>query len=192
MDRQGLSSARIRDNSAALHDLLLAAEALQSSPPAVTAWQIPAVPGAAWAGLPFPGAAPPAARLALVFSTPAPVDPGASFCGFVCDTWTEQLPGVTSVAGGDRGYEASEGTGMAFKVDTPPAAAPQAVLLAVAPDAGKTWSLDILFDTVKETLELAKIRPVDLGDLVRFFRVLPAIHSSSNVDDMLTGAGVKQ
>lgn len=184
--------ARVRDNSAALHDLLLGAEALQASPASLTVAQIPAASGAAWAGLPFPGAAPPTARLALVFSAPAPIDPAASFCGFVCDTWTEQLPGVTSVAAGDRGYEASEVTGVAFKVDTPAAMAPQAVLLAVAPDPSLKWSLDILFDTVKETLELAKIRPVDLGDLVRFFRVLPAILSSSNVDKTLTDAGVRQ
>jgi len=180
--------ARIRTNSAALHDLLLAAESLQASPASVKVAQLPAVPGAAWAGLPFIGKAPPTARLALVFSTPAPIDPAASFCGFVCDSWTEQLPGVTSVAGSATGYEAAEITGMAFKADTPSAAAPQAVLLAVAPDPAQGWSIDVLLDTVRETLDLAKIRPVDTGDLVRFFRVLPAIHSSSNVDQLLAAA----
>ena len=180
--------ARIRENSAALHDLLLAAESLQASPASVTVAQLPTVPGADWAGLPFIGKAPPTARLGLVFSTPAPIDPAASFCGFVCDAWTEQLPGVTSVASSDTGYEASEVTGMAFKADTPSAAAPQTVLLALAPDPAQGWSIDVLLDTVRETLDLAKIRPVDPGDLVRFFRVLPAIHSSSNVDQMLSAA----
>ena len=98
------------------------------------------------------------------------------------------MPGVTAVASGERGYEASEVTGMAFKVDTPDACAPQAVLLAIAPDPARGWSLDILFDTVKETLELAKIRPVDLGDLLRLGRVLPAIHSSNTVDQTLSDA----
>lgn len=186
--------ARVRANSAALHDLLLAAEVLQPGAPALTAAQIPehaqipAQKGARWAALPFADGPPPAARIALVLSTPATVDPAAAFCGFVCDSWTEQVPGVTHVAAGDRGYEASEVTGLAFKVDTPDAEAPQAVLLAIAPDAAKGWSFDVLFDTVKETLELAKIRPVDLGDLFRFGRILPAIHSSGSVDKMLVDA----
>jgi hypothetical protein len=187
--------SRIRGNAAALHDVLLAAEALQSAPVALTVAQLPAKAGTRWAALPFPDAAPPAARLSVVFSTPAPIDPAAAFCGFVCDTWTEHLPGVTAVASGERpglpntrGYEASEVTGMAFKVDTPDAAAPQAVLLAVAPDPAQGWSLDVLFDTVKETLELAKIRTVDLGDLLRLGRVLPAIHSSELVDQTLKDA----
>ena len=45
-------------------------------------------------------------------------------------------------------------------------------------------------DVVQETLELAKIRTVDLGDLPRLGRVLPALHSSSNTDTMLEQAGV--
>jgi hypothetical protein len=184
--------ARIRANASALHDVLLAAEALQSAPLAITVAQLPANPGARWAALSFPEAKPAKARLSLVLSTPAPIDPAAAFCGFVCDTWTEQLPGVTAVASGERGYEASEVTGMAFKVDTPDATAPQAVLLAIAPDPAQGWSLDVLFDTVKETLELAKIRTVDLGDLLRLGRVLPAIHTSSTVDRTLSDAAAQQ
>jgi hypothetical protein len=60
------------------------------------------------------------------------------------------------------------------------------------PDPTQGWSFDILLDTVRETLELAKIRTLDLGDLPRLGRVLPAIHSSYNVDQMFTDAGVKQ
>ena len=180
--------ARVRVNAATLHDLLLAAEILQQGAPSLTAAHIPPEKGARWAALPFPGGAPPAARIALVLSTPATLDPAAGFCGFVFDSWTEQVPGLTHVAGGDRGYEASELTGLAFKVDTPDSEPPQAALLAIAPDPARGWSFDILFDTVKETFELAKMRPVDLGDLYRFGRILPAIHSSPSVDMMLAKA----
>jgi hypothetical protein len=180
--------ARVRANAATLHDLLLAAEVLQQGAPPLTAAHVPAEEGARWAALPFPDGAPPAARIALVLSTPATVDPAAGFCGLVFDSWTEQVPGLTHVAGGDRGYEASELTGLAFKVDTPDSEPPQAALLAIAPDPARGWSFDILFDTVKETFELAKMRPVDLGDLYRFGRILPAIHSSPNVDTMLANA----
>ena len=89
------------------------------------------------------------------------------------------------------GYEAAEVTGLAYTVDAPEAYPPQSILLAVAPDQSWGWSLDVLLDVVQETLELAKIRTVDLGDLPRLGRVLPALHSGNNVDDMLTAAGVK-
>jgi hypothetical protein len=179
--------ARIRDNAHDMHDVLLASEALQGTAATLIPAQFRGPADALWAALPFPDK-PPEARVALVFSAPAPVDPAVPFCGFVCDSWTEQLPGVTAVAGGDRKYDASEITGMAFKVDTPSATAPQTMLLAVAPDPAAGWSFDVLLDTVRETLDLAKIRPVDLGELIRFGRVLPAIHGSAGVDHALAAA----
>jgi hypothetical protein len=181
--------ARVRANSAAMHDALLSMETLQGAPITLTTTQLPPAAGAQWVGLPFTGIAAPTARLAHVLSTPVPIDPAAAFCGFSCDTWTEQVPGLTTVASGTRGYEPAEVTGMAFRVDAPDAFAPQGVLLAIAPDQSQGWSLDVLLDTVRETLELAKIRTVDLGDLPRLGRVLPAIHSGFNVDQMIQGAG---
>jgi len=178
-------AGRIRPNSSALHDVLLAAESLETTPVLVTAAQLPPLPTPQWIGLPFVGSSPPKARLALLFSTLAPVDPSVPFSGFICDSWTEQVPGLTTVASSARGYEASEVSGMAFTTDGPNAAAPQCLLLAIAPDLTKGWSLDVLFDTVKETLDLAKIRTVDLGDLPRLGRVLPAIHSGYNVDQLI-------
>jgi hypothetical protein len=184
--------SRIRPQIAAFHDVLLAVEAFDSTRPGIAVAQLPTESGANWAALPFPEGKPTKARISLVLSTPAAIDPAAPFCGFVCDTWTERLPGATTVAYGERGYEASEVTGMAFKADTPDATAPQAVLLALAPDPAKGWSFDVLFDTVKETLELAKIRTVDSGDLLRLGRILPAIHSSSFVDEMLADAAAQK
>jgi len=184
--------ARVRPNTAALHDVLMTAESLAATLSALTAAQFPAEAGVKWAGLPYGDSPPPKARVAALLSTPSPVDPASSFCGFVVDTWTEQLPGLTSVADPAKGYEPAEVTGVAFTVDAPDAYPPQAVLLGVAPDPTIGWSLDVLFDVVRETLELAKIRSVDLGDLPRLGRVLPAIHSGSNVDSMLTKAGLTQ
>lgn len=183
-------TARVRPSSAALHDLLLATETLQSNTASLTLAQLPSSPGDAWVGLPFPGANPPAARLAHVLCTPAPIDPAAAFCGFLCDTWVEHLPGLTTIAAGSRGYEPAEVTGLSFTVDAPSAYAPQAILLAVIPDQSLHWSLDILIDTLQETLDLAKVRMVDLGDLPRLGRVLPAIHSGYVVEQTLQGAGI--
>jgi hypothetical protein len=184
--------ARVRSKVAAVHDLLLASEVLLGSPPGITVAQLPIETGAQWAGLPFGDAGAPKARLVTVVSAPASIDPATEFCGILFDTWAEQLPGLMSVASSTAaGYEAAEVTGLAYTVDAPEAYPPQSILLAVAPDQSWGWSLDVLLDVVRETLELAKIRTVDLGDLPRLGRVLPALHSGNNVDDMLTAAGVK-
>jgi hypothetical protein len=181
--------ATVRPRIAALHDALIAAEALGTTP-SLTAVQLPVQAGARWIGLPYEKASAPKTRVGLVLSTPAPIDPAAAFCGLAIDTWTESLPGITAVTEPSRGHEPMEVTGMAFTVDAPDAYPPQAILLAVAPDPSRPWSLDVLLDIVRETLELAKVRAVDLGDLPRLGRVFPAIQSGTNVDDMLTKAGV--
>jgi hypothetical protein len=184
--------ARVRPNCQAVHDLLLANEAFLEALPAITVAQLPVSQGEQWIGLPFDQSAPaPGARLCTVALTPAPVDVNAEFCGLLFDNWTEQLPGLTSVTTADSGYEAAEVTGVSFTVETPDAYPPQSILLAIAPDQSWGWSLDVLLDVVKETLELAKVRMVDLGDLLRLGRVLPALHTTNNVDTMLSEAGVK-
>jgi hypothetical protein len=183
--------ARVRPNCQAVHDLLLAEEALNGAPPAITVAQLPLNPGEQWVGLHFDkDAAAPKARLCTVALTPSPIDVSTPFCGILFDNWTEQLPGLTSVTTAASGYDAAEVTGMSFTVDAPDAYPPQSILLAVAPDQNAGWSLDILLDVVQETLELAKVRMVDLGDLVRVGRVLPALHTTNNVDSMLREAGV--
>lgn len=184
--------ARVRANALAVHDLLLASETMLQSSPAITVAQLPSKAGESWVALPYTDGVPiPKARLSTVSLTPVPMDPSTEFCGILFDNWTEHLPGLTSVATASAGYETAEVTGVSFKVDTPDAYPPQALLLAIAPDPAKGWSLDILLDVVKETLELAKIRSVDLGDLPRLGRVLPALHTTGNVDFMLEAAGMK-
>jgi hypothetical protein len=182
--------ARVRPNIGTMHDVLLASESLTGSEAGLTTTQLPVAAGARWIGLPFGDAAPPKARLSVVLSTPLPIDPSTAFCGLLFDTWTEQLPGLTSVASPAKGYESSEVTGVAFTVDAPDAYPPQAILLAVAPDPAAGWSLDVLSDVLTETLNLAKIRTVDLGDLPRLNRVLPGLHSGSNLDTVFVAARV--
>ena len=181
--------ARVRPQVMALHDILLASSAITGSEPGLTTAQLPVEPGAQWIGLPYGDRPPPKARLALVVSTPAPVTPSTPFCGMLFDNWTEQLPGLTSVADPAKGYETAEVTGVAFSVEGPEAYPPQAILLAIPPDPAAPWSFDTLFDVVQETLDLAKIRTIDLGDLPRLGRVLPAVHTGASLDDVINAAG---
>jgi len=182
---------RVRPKAGAVHDLLLARAALDIPGLLLATGQLPVEPGAQWVGLPFKGAMPSTARVATVLATQAPIDPAAKFGGLVFDTWTETLPGLTTVADRATGVEPAEVTGVAFTVNAPDAYPPQAILLAVPPDLSQPWSLDVLFDIVQETLELAQMRSVDLGDLPRLGRVLPAIHSGSQMDALIQNAGVK-
>jgi hypothetical protein len=182
--------ARVRQSLSPLSDVLLMRAVVAGSDVGLTVAQLPAEPGARWIGLPYADAPPPKAGLSVVLSTPAPIDPSAPFCGLAFDNWTEQLPGLTSLADPAKGYEAAEVTGVAFTVEGPEAYPPQAIMLAVAPDPAAGWSLDILFDVVQETLDLAKIRTVDLGDLPRLGRVLPALYSGSQLDSVIAAAGI--
>ena len=58
-------------------------------------------------------------------------------------------------------------TGLSFHVDQPNSRAPQAILLAVPPTEEHVWSLEALETVVLETLDLARLRLVDLEALGR-------------------------
>jgi hypothetical protein len=88
--------------------------------------------------------------------------------GLVFDQWTEALPGRPRP---DQPPE--EIAGIAFHFDRPDARAPQAALLAVPPDPGRTWRAEDLHTIVIETLDLAMIRSLDLTDVPQLRAVLP-------------------
>ena len=91
------------------------------------------------------------------------------------DEWTEVIPDATQM------------TGVSFHVEQPAARAPQAILLAVAPDEAHVWSLANLEATVLETFDLARLRLVDGEALAappprsppKLGQYLPAIYLAS-------------
>jgi hypothetical protein len=61
------------------------------------------------------------------------------------------------------------------------------VLLAVPPELGAPWSLDILADTITETADLARIRMVGPEEVPWLGRYLPALYVADNAEgDTLT------
>ncbi|MET8577381.1 hypothetical protein [Streptomyces sp. NPDC005012] len=106
-----------------------------------------------WAALPSATGGSPGARLSLVLHTPGTPAHGELLTGrlrgLVVDEWTEVVP------------RTEQTTGLALHVDAPDAAPPQAVLLAVPPDASPTWTPELLGATVESALELARLRAVD-------------------------------
>ncbi|HUD68202.1 MAG TPA: hypothetical protein VMQ17_26710 [Candidatus Sulfotelmatobacter sp.] len=73
-------------------------------------------------------------------------------------------------------------TAVAFHFEEPSARAPQALLLATCPDNRETWDDPLLQAVLKETLELAKMRTVDLGSVLQVGQILPALYFALNLE----------
>ena len=129
--------------------------------------QVPFRPDDRWIGLAGAGS-PGVGQLSLVAWLADPPTTGRPLAGMVVDEWQETLPAPEAL------------TGVALNVDRPGARAPQAVLLAVAPDGRAAWDLATLEATLLETLELAKLRAVDPATLGEVGQYLPALLFANN------------
>jgi hypothetical protein len=138
--------------------------------------QLPHRPGEQWIGRPVasPGSVP-TATVSLVLHRAGVADDRPDFrptvSALVIDQWHERIPHPV------------ETTGITFNFDSPGARPPQSILLATPPDADAArWSLDVLVDTVREALELTRIRTLDLDDLSGVGRFLPALYFAFNLE----------
>jgi hypothetical protein len=97
----------------------------------------------------------------------------------VVDQWVEVLP-VREKRGKAAAAPVSARltTGVAFNAAAPDARAPQALLLAVAPD-DQRWTTPAVIDLLEDTLDLAKIRAVTLERTNGAARLLPALYEQS-------------
>jgi hypothetical protein len=158
-------TSRVRRPLARFDDLCLFLEAGGRPAPALTPCHLPASPELAWLGGPLAEVADPANQHRrwrrpsephshVVAVGPAPLVEAPTLEGLVVDEVTEVLP-APSVT-----------TGLAVHYDAPNARAPQSILLAVHPDPAGTWSWQLLHETTAEAVALARLRGVDLDDLV--------------------------
>ena len=162
-------AARVRAPLARWRAVAVRAGVLGAVPNALEVAQLPHVPGARWAALPFaPGAGPQARALSLVLERVAAPAPDVPWVGLLVDEWNEVIP------------DPSPTTGVAFHFDSPGSEPPQAVLVAVPPDDARRWSLDALVATLEETLELAKLRAVDGELLGAIGQLTPAVYLAAN------------
>jgi hypothetical protein len=131
---------------------------------------VPRVPGERWLGLPLPAGATARDGLISLVLQSVPATVTGRLCGLVADEWTELIPSRT------------ETTGIAFHFDPPDSVAPQAILLAVPPVPGQSWTVATLNRVLMETLDLAKLRGVrhdQLGDLAHY---VPATYLAFNLN----------
>lgn len=164
--------ARVREGADRLDAALTAHEALHEDSPADTlaVWQLPHVPGQAWAARPEAWVLPPVGadgrvpsvrdmvpQIAVVAAGAdalAGLDAATPLAGLQIDEWQESIP--------DR----VQTTGVAFHYDAPGARPPQSLLLAVPPSLNMTnWTFDAVLATVHEAFDLAQLRCVRPKDL---------------------------
>lgn len=177
-----LDAGRVRQGVERLTGVLQYAEALGAGD-TLTAMvgQLPFKAGERWLGLKLGLGSPAGGRLSVVAHTPTALPTSGTIFGLLIDEWTEVIP------------HGEETTGLAFHFDAPDACAPQAILLAVSPDARATWSPELLEATVAEALDLAQLRMVDLealhpldpnpNALTDVGQYLPALYFATNVAD---------
>jgi hypothetical protein len=176
--------ARVRAGAARLNDVLSYDE-LRSGDDDLRL-HVGQLPKAAprWVALPLGRASDEIGR--LTFAVHLPVGPVAAdkpLAGLVVDEWVEVVPSAT------------ETTGLAIHYDRPGSTPPQAILIAVPPAEEPRWDLATLEATVRQALQLARMRAVDLDALAttkdgeaaeRPGQFLPASYLALN----LTGATV--
>jgi hypothetical protein len=141
-----------------------------ADPSALLLGQLPAIASDKWLGLGIDPASPPA-KGRVAFACLALGDPLThnSYAGLLVDEWPERIPSV------------QENAAVAFHYEEPKARAPQALLLAVCPDGRQTWDDDLITGILQETLELTRIRAVDLDSVQEVGQILPALYFAFNV-----------
>jgi hypothetical protein len=163
-------AAQVYEGLGRLRTLSLYLGALSLPPLRLDVAQLPFSPTEQWIGLPFAGDPPSPGRLSLLLFSPGTARPSAddSWQGIVVQDFVEVIPNAT------------EETGLAFHYDNPGAEAPQAVLVVPPTSTGTSWQQNDVWATLSETLDLAKIRAVDLEIVPRLGQFLPAVFMPQN------------
>jgi len=123
-----------------------------------------------WLALPLdPNNPPQKGRVAIACLTQGDPTTQNAYAGLMIDEWPERIP------------DTQQSAAVTFHYEEPSSRAPQALLLAVCPDDRETWDDAILQAILAETLELAKIRTVDLASVQQVGSILPALYFALNL-----------
>jgi hypothetical protein len=117
-----------------------------------------------WVGLRFPSPLDPNPVTNIVAQVLGDLDAERGIAVLAVDEFLEVIPSKQTT------------TGLSFAFDAPSCRPPQAILLAVPPAPGVAWTIDGVADVIGETVDLAKIRMVDLSSVAWAGRFLPALY----------------
>ncbi|MGI8771234.1 MAG: hypothetical protein ACR2JE_07345 [Acidobacteriaceae bacterium] len=162
--------SHVHASIARLDSALTLTQLLGGGPSALLLGQLPAVANDTWLGLGIDPAHPPD-KGRVAFACIAAGDPLTqnSYAGLMIDEWPERIPSIR------------ENAAVAFHYEEPKARAPQALLLGVCPDGRASWDDDLIIGILEETIELAKIRAVDLDSVQEVGQILPALYFALNL-----------
>jgi hypothetical protein len=163
--------SRVRDTVGQLNAALNYAEVLSTGEKLkLKIAQLPQAEDDRWVALPLAdGKSLPGGKLSIAVQSVAPVDARKPLAGLLIDEWVEVVPGTTEV------------TGLSLQYDQPSAAPPQSILLAVPFDLESPWTIWSLQQVLLETIDLARIRAVDLSTLNEVGHYLPALYFAYNL-----------
>jgi hypothetical protein len=134
--------------------------------------QLPPVDQDNWLALEIdPTNPPPKGRVALACFTGGDPIKQENYAGLLVDEWPERIPSNL------------ERAAVAFHYEEPRARAPQTLLLGVCPDGRATWDDDLITAILDETLELTKIRTVDLDSIQKVGGILPGLYFPFNLKE---------
>lgn len=162
--------ARVRDGAGRLNATLNYSEALNTGEQLKLAIaQLPFDAEDRWVGLPLKeGKSLSGGKLSIAIQAANPVDVRQPLAGLLIDEWVEVVPSP------------KETTGITLQYDQPNAAPPQTILIAVPPEVDSPWTVWSLQQVLLETLDLARIRAVDLDALDEVGHYLPALYFAFN------------
>jgi hypothetical protein len=154
---------RARDRFGAYDDIRLFTEAAGRSTDRLRAAHLPLVAGQPWLGGPLttealdvlerPDGANGVERRATTHLVVSGDIAAGSGSALVLDEFDEVIPSRRAT------------TGIAFHYDAPGARPPQSILVAAHPDPSGPWTWQLLDELVTETVDLARLRLVELEDL---------------------------
>ncbi|HKU76826.1 MAG TPA: hypothetical protein VJR02_23145 [Pyrinomonadaceae bacterium] len=162
--------ARVRESVGRFKTAFEYAEALKTGEKLkLTIAQLPHVEDERWVALPLEaGKSLPGGKISIAVQSTTPVDVSQPLAGLLIDEWVEVVPGATEI------------TGLALQYDQPNAAPPQSILIAVPPELEQPWTTFSLQQVLLETLDLARVRAVDLNALDEVGHYLPALYFAFN------------
>jgi hypothetical protein len=174
-----LQLSHIRARISRLDSAFTLAQLLNDNPEAASSLllgQLPLVANDKWLGLGIDPANPPAkGRVAFACVTQGDPVNQSPCAGLLVDEWPERIPST------------QENAAVAFHYEEPKARAPQTLLLGVCPDDRRVWDDDLVLGILQETLELAKIRTVDLDSVQQVGQILPALYFAMNLQGATIG-----
>jgi hypothetical protein len=173
VDRFVTQVMRVREPLARWRLMRILAEAGGAAPATFTIAQLPNDSNASWVALPpKPDEHRLSGKLSLALHAPGgAIDTSRTIFGLFLDEWVESIPNER------------EHTGIAFRHEDTAGEATQTILVAVPPTMTATWDLDSLEAIVNETLDLAKLRAVDLELIDPLAQLAPTIFLAANAGD---------